>query len=114
MPSIRIGTTFSRATAPTMPHMVLTFLRTLPAASGSLRLLIQHQGFRRHVFPHGRAGADCGTMADRHRRNELRVGADVHVVLDHRAMLVRAVVVAGDRARTDVHVASDSGVTDVA
>src|SRR5215472_6520852 len=102
MPSIRIGTTFSRATAPTMPHMVLTFLRTLPAAPGRLRLLIQHQGLRRHVLPHGRAGPDRGTAADR------------HVVLDDRAMLVRAVIVTRDRARTDVHVASDGRVTDVA
>ncbi len=41
---------------------------------------------------------------DAHRRDELRVGADEHVALRHHgcAMLVRAVVVARDRARADI------------
>ena len=51
-------------------------------------------------------GADGRARADRHRRDQLHVGADVHVVLDHGAVLVGAVVVAGDGAGADVHVAA--------
>ena len=42
-----------------------------------------------------------------------RVGADESVVFDHRAILVGAVVVAGDRAGADVDVAADRGVAKI-
>src|SRR6185369_1684083 len=116
MPSIRIGTTLSRATAPTMPHMML-FLRFLPRALvarlGCLRLLVEREDAGLDVAPHGRAGAYRRAAANRDRGHQLRIGPDVDVVLDHRPMLVRAVVVAGDRARTDVDVAPDRRVAHV-
>ena len=57
------------------------------------------------VLGDGRAGADVGAARDAHRRDQRRVGADEAVVLDHRAVLVRAVVVAGDGAGADVDAA---------
>src|SRR6185369_17410098 len=65
------------------------------------------------VAPHGRAGAYGRAATDSDRGHQLRIGPDVDVVLDHRPMLVRAVVVAGDRARTDVDVAPDRRVAHV-
>src|SRR6266496_3191591 len=96
-----VGTTFSRATAPTMPHIALSFLRPFPAVARQLRLLVERERPGRHVLPDRRARADRGAAADCHRCDELGIGADVHVVFDDRAMLVRAVVVAGDRPGAD-------------
>src|SRR5438874_6913518 len=101
MPSISVGTTFSPATAPTMPHIALSFPRPFPAVARHLRLLVERERPGRHVPPDGRARADRGPAADRHRRDELGIGADVHVVFDDRAMLLGAVVVAGDRPGSD-------------
>ena len=44
----------------------------------------------------------------------MRIRADEHIVLDDGAMLVRAIVIAGDRARADVNAAADRAVADVA
>src|SRR5215469_15293813 len=113
MPSIRIGTTFSRATAPTMPHMSSAFLRTFPAALRDLHLLVEDQRLGRHVFPDGRTRSDRGAATDRHRRDELRIRSDVHVVFDDRAMLRGPIVVAGDRPGAEIDVASDDRIADV-
>ena len=52
-------------------------------------------------------------VADRHRRDQHAVAADVHVVADHRAVLVRAVVVGGDAAGAVVDARADRGVAEV-
>src|SRR4030067_2683514 len=62
----------------------------------------------------GRAGAYRPALADRHRRDQLRIRADEHVVLNDRAVLVCAVVIAGDRARADIDAAAPGAVADVA
>ena len=83
----------------------------------------------RACFPDGRArspSASAGTssvmeepaatyapLADAHGRDELRVAADEHAVLDHRLMLLHAVVVARDRAGADVDVLADGRVAEV-
>src|SRR5690606_27094230 len=48
------------------------------------------------------------------RRDERRVRADENAVADHGTVLVRAVVVARDRAGSDVHIRADGRVADVA
>src|SRR6476661_6252909 len=104
---MRIGTTLSRATAPTMPHMrlVLGFLsRALVPRLGSLRLLVEREHACLDIAPNGRARAYRRAASDRDRSDQLRVGSDVDVVFDDGAMLVRSVVVAGDRARADIDV----------
>src|SRR5438874_632792 len=104
MPSMSVGTTFSRATAPTMPHIALSFPRPFPAVARHLRLLVERKRAGGHVLPNGGARADRRAAADRHRRDELGIGADVHVVFDNCAMLFRTVVVADDRSGADVDV----------
>src|SRR5690606_14520734 len=48
------------------------------------------------------AGRDDGIRADRDRGNQRAVRADEGALADHRPVLEIAVVVAGDRARSDV------------
>src|SRR6266436_4881168 len=100
-----MGTTFSPATAPTMPHMASsTFLRTFPVAARDLRLRVQCQHRRRNIAPHCRASTDGCAASDRHWRDKLRIGPDVHVVLDHRSMFVCAIVIANDRSGANVDI----------
>src|SRR5262245_63822670 len=97
-----------------MTHDPLRFLgRALPARAMLLRLGVDDEPPRRGVLPDGGAGADSRALRHRDRRDELHVGADLHLVFDHGAVLARAVVVAGDGARPDVDVAADRGVADI-
>ncbi len=63
-----------------------------------------------HVCGDDAAGGDIGAIADRHRCDERRVGADEGIRADARDVLVDAVVVAGDGARADIGVRTDEGV----
>src|SRR5947208_10738123 len=103
-----------RAAAPTMPHMISAFLsRWFPGRDRHLPGARHGELSRRRVLADGRAGADIGAARDAHRRHQRRVRADEAVVLDHRAVLRRAVVVASDGSSTHVHAATDLGVADV-
>ena len=73
-----------------------------PAVAVLLCLGIHHQTAGTRVFPHRGAGAYRSAFRDGHGRDELHVRAYVHAVLDHRAVLVGAVVIAGNGARADV------------
>src|SRR5215472_7197754 len=110
---MRMGTTFSRATAPTMPHIALSFLGSLPAVASDLGFFVERQRAGRYVLPHRRARADGRAAPDGHRCDELRVGPDVHLVFDDRAVLFGAIVIARDRAGADVHVGADGGIAHV-
>ena len=68
---------------------------------------------RRRVFGDGGAGADGGTLRYCYRRDQLSIGADKNIVLDDRLVFIGAVVIARNRAGTDVDVLSDYGVADV-
>ena len=61
----------------------------------------------------GRAAADGGAVAERHRRHQHAVAADVHVGADHGAVLVGAVVVGGDAAGAEVDALAHRGVAQV-
>src|SRR5262245_7494169 len=97
----------------TTRHSRFLLLGAFPARALLLPLGIQHEAARLRVLPYGGAGAYRHPLRDRHGGDELHVGADMDIVLDHGAMLVRAVVVAGDRPRADVHVAAHRSVTDI-
>src|ERR1700722_15526420 len=84
-----------------------TFLNDLPAAR-------QRQGVGRYVFRDHRAGSDIGALADFDRRDQRRVRTDEGILADRRAMLVAAVVIAGDGAGADIGVGADKGVADIA
>ena len=66
----------------------------------------------------GRSGYRLGDRgqapgADLDRRHQCRVGTDEGAVADHRSVLVRAIVVAGNGAGAEVHPGPDIGVADV-
>src|SRR5215472_4582097 len=95
---MRIGTTLRLATAPTMPHTFRPGQRQLAG---------------RCIAGERRARSQGGAATDTDRRDQLGIRADKHVVLYHGAVLVRAVVVAHDCARTDVNVLPDLAVADI-
>src|SRR5437764_6444989 len=110
MPSMRIGTTFRCDVAPTMPHMTSSdsllrfFDGPTPSRNRYLPRSRNRQLGRRRAFHDRAAAADRRAAADLHRRNEQAIRPDVHVVADDRPMLVRAVVIRGDRSRAVVDV----------
>src|SRR6185295_6468959 len=91
-------------------HESLLLRRPLPARPLLLGLGVQDEAARAGVLPHGRARPDGGSPSDGDRRDELHVGADVDVVLDHGPVLEGAVVITGDGARPDIDVAPDRGI----
>src|SRR4051794_38464878 len=98
---------------PTIPHMMpspfsgLHALVAFAEVSGPARLLDlapapERQCVRGDVGGHNRAGADISTRADLYRRDERRIRANKGVVADFGAVLGITVVIAGDRAGTDI------------
>src|SRR5260370_41316502 len=73
--------------------------------------------FRRSVgyfAQDGRSRWDVHVIADFYRRDQLRVAADHASIADHRLMLLVAIVVHRDDAASDVGIAADSHVTEIA
>src|SRR4051794_29774866 len=62
---------------------------------------------------HDRPGADGGILADLHRRDEDRPGADHAPGADRRLALLLAVEVGRDRAGSDVNVRPELGIPQV-
>src|SRR5262249_41621267 len=117
--SIRTGTTLRGETAPTIPHMASTlsvfrFLyRSLPPRYAHLWRARQRQHVGRRFLCDRAPAADRRAMADPDWRDEHAVRPDRRVVLDHRRVLVRAVIVRGDGPCAEVDARSHRGVTDV-
>ena len=78
----------------------------LPSARDRQRLI-------GHIVGDRRAGGHIGALADRDRRDELRVAANEGAVADDGLVLLLAVVVAGDRAGADVDVLADRRVSQI-
>src|SRR5712691_7527513 len=113
---MRIGTTLRLAIAPTIPHMCSTlflFFRPRPPGNGRLLYPRERELSGRGILGERGSGAERCALAHPHRGDKLGVRADGDVVLDDRAVLVRPVVVAGDRAGADVDVFSDLAVADI-
>src|SRR6185436_14847098 len=98
-----------------IPHMTLCvlFLPIDPASDVRLPAARDTERTWRDVFRDRRASGDVGALADPHGGNELRVAADEGVLVDDRLVLRLAVVVAGDRACSDVDVGADGGISEV-
>ena len=84
-----------------------------PAGDALLLAALDRQAVGLDVLGDHRSGADDRAVADRHRRDQARVGADERPRADHRPILAEAVIIAGDRARADVGARADLGVADV-
>src|SRR6476620_2853149 len=110
-----MGTTLRRATAPTIPHIAsaLFLLRPLPAFDKRLAYAAPGKHPRGHLARYGGPCGNRGAFADRHRRNEFGVVSNEDIVFYDGSMLVRAVVIADDRACAEVDVRTDSRITDI-
>src|SRR5258706_9550417 len=112
---MRTGTILRLAIAPTIPHIRFAFrstllYRPLPARKGRLLAAGQSQSACRRVLGGRGSAAGRRPRTDPRRREKLRGRADENIVLDDGAVLVRPVVVAHDRAGTDVDVAADVAI----
>src|ERR1700712_4531756 len=126
------------ATAPTIPHMDLSFrlfsnrpayasirecsspfsgfflYRPYVTAFADLRFPVQHElVFSNDILPPRRPRPDRRATRHAHGRDELRVRANEHIVFDHRAEFVRAIVITGDRARANIHARADIRIADI-
>src|SRR5690606_36693198 len=85
-------------------------LRAPPPVDARLPRARDRQLAGRRVLRDRRARTDRRACADLDRRDEHHAGTDERTVPDHGAVLVRAVVVASDRAGADVDLRADRGV----
>jgi len=88
--------------------------RPLPSGNDHLFAARQGEFARRCVAGNGRTCAYRRALANRHRRDQLRVRTDEHIILDDSTVLVCAIIVAGDGASTDVHATTDGTIADIA
>src|SRR5258708_35889870 len=103
-----------RAAAPTMPHISLALLlRWLPGRDRHLLRAREGELPGRRVLVDRRARADVRAPRDAHGRDQGRIRADEALVLDHRAVLGDAVVVAGDGSGADIHARADLRIADI-
>ena len=84
-----------------------------PALHVGLAAPFDGQGPGGHVLGDGAAGGGVGAVPHRHRRHQVGVAADEAVIPDGGAVLVLAVVVAGDGAAAEVAVFAHVAVPDV-
>src|SRR6478735_7496547 len=89
------------------------FHRALPSLDAHLFGTRQRQRLGGRVPRDSRAGAYGGAVRQLDRRDQLSIGADEYVILEDRLVLVRATVVAGNRARADVDALADYGIADM-
>ena len=66
-----------------------------------------------NIVGDARRCANVRAFAEFHRGHESGIAADEDAILDHRLVLVNAVVVAGDGAGADVHFLADYGITKI-
>src|SRR5690348_10763685 len=84
-----------------------------PALDVDLLHARQRERAARHVLGDRGSGADVRIATDRDGRHQLAIAADERAGLDRGLVLRDAVVVAGDRAGTDVGLRPDRRVTEV-
>src|ERR1700691_2186504 len=92
------------AAAPLGGPSGLDLLRMMRNAERAVGNLAQNSG----------AGSDEDVVADLDRRNQLGVASDHAATADPREMLVVAVIVDGDHAASDISLAADLGIAQVA
>src|SRR6266849_11178508 len=85
-----------------------------PSGLLALRMMRHDERTVRHVAHDGRPRCDVNVVAELDRGNQLRVASDHAAVADSRLMLVVAIVVDRDNATSDVGLAPDHSIAEVA
>src|SRR5258708_2605162 len=123
-PSMRIGRTCLSPMYPMIPHIVKTpeargamrasrpFLLTPPARFVALLAARDPERAGWDVSDDRRSRRDVGTLTHADGRHELGVAADERAILDNRRVLLRPVVIAGDRAGAHIHLLADRRIAE--
>src|SRR5664280_2745334 len=84
-----------------------------PAFFGDLAAAPQRQCIVGNVFRDARSRPDVGALSDSNRRNQGGIASNERAVFNRRAVLVHAIVIAGDGARPDVDAFANFGVAKI-
>src|SRR5215472_8317519 len=84
-----------------------------PAGLVGLAAARDAQGIGGHVVGDGRARGHVRAVADPYRRDQSRIAADEDLIPDRGGLFVKAIVIAGDRARADIGLAAQLGVPQI-
>src|SRR5690625_5061962 len=101
-------TLFSLLTA--LPSL---FPGPLPALDNDLARAPQCKCTVRDICGNGRARANARALADDQRRHQRAVRTDEDIIANHRPVLGRAIVVAGNHARAHVDVRTNIGIAEI-
>src|SRR3989442_9802782 len=71
------------------------------------------QSAGRNILGDAASRSNIGPSTDAYGRHKLGIGADKGVVLDNSSIFANAVEIACYRARPDIHVAPDGGVSEI-
>src|SRR5262245_47152619 len=119
-PSRSTGTTGFEPIYPMIPHISdlsaflgCPLLALRPAFDIGLTPPCDAERPWRHILGDRRSRSDVGALSDTNGRNQLAVAADECAVLDVRLVFLFAVVIAGDRPSSDVHVGSDGCIAQI-
>ena len=97
-----------------MPHILfLLFDWTLPTRNCYLLDAAKCQLSCRRIPGYGRSGGHGSIFTDCHRRHQLTIGTDKGSVADYGFIFIDAIVVAGNRAGANIHVAADLAIADI-
>src|SRR5471030_3109043 len=80
-------------------------------------MCLLHSAEHQLIFPditrYGGARSDSGALGYYHRRHQLRIRTDKHIVADNGLMFIGAVIIAGNGARADIHPGANFGIAEV-
>ena len=107
------GESFAPATRVLTSALALIAFRFRPAFFDALAGARDDQRVCRNIFGDATGSRHVRAPADLYRRHQRRIAADEDAVSDYRAVLVHAVVIAGNGAGADVHAGPDFRVAEI-
>src|ERR1035437_3755237 len=84
-----------------------------PAFFGDLSAAPQRQCIGGNVFRNARSRADIGALSDSNGSHQRGIASNERAVFNRRAVLIHAIIIAGDGARPDVHAFPNLGVAKI-
>ena len=73
----------------------------------------KRQSLGRDIFTDSGAGADSCTFTDVYRCHQSRIGADKNIVFNDSFVFVGTIIIASDRASTDIDRSAHVGIADI-